>query len=330
MNPFLPANKSLFFSKRDPDDPRLGDWVKTQAQEEHLSKTSFFIAGFPDDEGIFHNGGRTGAAEGPDAIRNRLYRMTPPPFGDFDSNTFQMIDVGNLNTTGHTLEQRHRWASKKALETLNQSKSARWIGLGGGHDYGFPDGEAFLENSLKESPLKPVVINFDAHLDVRPLKEGRIITSGTPFFRLLEKYHTKFDFLEVGLQPYCNSKTHFQWLKDKGGQALSMESLRSHPAPWIDQITQTLGGVSFLKKRPCFLSIDIDAFSSAIAPGCSQSWPGGMTPNEFFPTFKALCNIFSVKVLGIYEVSPPLDQDEQTAKLAAEIIYHYMFSQSES
>lgn len=328
MSEFLPTNKTLFFSKKDPTDLRLGDIVQkevTQTQEK-----TFLIGGFPDDEGIFHNGGRTGACKGPNAIRERLYRMTPPPFSPSEFNKFQLVDKGNLNVDAYTLEQRHQIASKKVLEALNHSHSNHWISLGGGHDYGFPDGDAFLEHSLTASP-KPVVINFDAHLDVRPLKDGTTITSGTPFYRLLEKYGNSFDFLEVGLQPYCNSRHHFQWLKDKGGKSITMDQIRTELAPLSKQILQALGMPSSegQRRRPCFLSVDIDAFSSAFAPGCSQSWPAGMTPAEFFPCLKVLCNIFSVKVLGVYEVSPPLDHDSQTAKLAAEIIYHFIFNQSE-
>jgi len=37
------------------------------------------IFGYPDDEGIFLNGGKLGAAHGPASIRNALYKMTPTP-----------------------------------------------------------------------------------------------------------------------------------------------------------------------------------------------------------------------------------------------------------
>ena len=319
MSHFLPVDEKLFFTKNDPNDPRLGDLVnRTSIDDSH---TVFYLGGFPDDEGVLQNGGRTGASKGPDSIRNRLYRMTPPPFQEFPPDQFQLFDVGNLNCAEPSLQKRHEQAADKAFEALGSSDNSRWIGLGGGHDYGFPDGDAFMRHALSGTK-RPVVINFDAHLDVRPLKEGNVISSGTPFFRLLEKYPGQFDFLEVGLQPYCNSRSHFQWLLERGGKALTMEQIRSSHRNLSELIFDELGEG---QNRPCFLSVDIDAFSSSVAPGCSQSWPGGLMPHEYFPSMKALCNNFHVSTLGIYEVSPPLDQDEQTAKLAAEIIYQFLF-----
>lgn len=319
MSHFLPVDEKLFFTKNDPKDPRLGDLVNKSSPDATLPV--FYLGGFPDDEGIFQNGGRPGASKGPDFIRNRLYRMTPPPFQESHPDQLQLIDVGNLKLSEPSLEKRHEQAADKAYEALSSSENSRWIGLGGGHDYGFPDGDAFIRRALSKKQ-KPVVINFDAHLDVRPLKEGNVISSGTPFYRLLQKYPDQFDFLEVGLQSYCNSRSHFQWLLEKGGKALTMEQIRSSDKSLSELIFRELGEGH---QRPCFLSVDIDVFSSSVAPGCSQSWPGGMMPHEFFPAMKALCNNFHVSTLGVYEVSPPLDHDEQTAKLAAEVIYQFLF-----
>lgn len=320
---FLPTDTDLFFTRNDPNDPRLGEIVTTSLETQFSEAT--FMGGYPDDEAIDHNGGRPGASFGPNAIRSRLYRMTPPAFHQPARAQLNLVDIGNLPVRTNSLEERHQLASETAFQFL-QNPNHRWIGLGGGHDYGFPDGEAFLKATV-DGPIRPIVINFDAHLDVRPLKEGRIITSGTPFYRLLNAFKGQFDFIEVGLQPYCNSQKHFQWLKEMNGHALSMPQIRSDQRSLTQQILDELG----IQKdpslpRPCFLSVDIDVFTSAVAPGCSQSWPGGMSGLEFFPCFQELCNIFSVRALGVYEVSPPLDQDEQTAKLAAEIIYHYLYS----
>ena len=58
--------------------------------------------------------------------------------------------------------------------------------------------------------------------------------------------------------------------------------------------------------------------------GCSQSWPTGFTPNELLPLFDLIYKNTDVRVLGLYEVSPPLDQDGRTAKLAAQIIYQFL------
>ena len=59
------------------------------------------IIGFPSDEGIRRNGGRWGAAKGPAAIREELYRLTPdarsyPAFVDLLKNS---TDLGDIEIT---------------------------------------------------------------------------------------------------------------------------------------------------------------------------------------------------------------------------------------
>ena len=72
------------------------------------------------------------------------------------------------------------------------------------------------------------------------------------------------------------------------------------------------------------MSVDIDGFSSQYAPGCSQSWPIGIDPVSFFKMFSYLMERFEVRVLGIYEVAPPLDLGPLTSRLAGLIAYKYI------
>ena len=55
----------------------MGDLFKISTVEELNIVDAFCILGYPDDEGIKLNGGRTGAALAPTAIRQFLYKMTP-------------------------------------------------------------------------------------------------------------------------------------------------------------------------------------------------------------------------------------------------------------
>ncbi len=294
-----------------------------------VSKTSpkvgdTLIAGYPDDEGIALNQGRLGASQGPDAIRQCFYKISlPSQLSDKKQN---IVDIGNLNID-RTLADRHERVSLSVEKALRGEM--RWVGLGGGHDYGYPDGAGFLKanETSENSGLKPLVINFDAHLDVRSTDQG--LSSGTPFYRLLtEKDLPSFDFFEVGIQRECNSQDHIEWVQTQGGRIIFLEEflLSAYPA-YI-----TFSGIfgfplkksDPVKKRPTFLSVDIDCFSSAYAMGCSQSWPTGFVPNELLPLFQFIYEYLDVQVLGVYEVSPPLDQDGRTAKLAAQIIHQFI------
>ncbi|MCB0391528.1 MAG: formimidoylglutamase [Bdellovibrionales bacterium] len=305
---FKPCPENVIYRRNDPNDLRIGDLLFNKKPHD----CEFILAGYPDDEGIKLNGGRPGAAEGPNAIRNRLSRMTV----DRPANEFPIYyDIGNLNIEEGNLEERHKEVLQVGYSFLKQNK--KWIGLGGGHDFGYPDGAAFLK---AYSEKKPVVINFDAHLDVRPLDKG--LTSGTPFYRLLSEF-PNFDFYEIGIQDECNSINHKKWCFEMGAKVLNYSQIYNSSSTPLNNICNFLEELKH-SKRPTFISLDIDVFSASYAMGCSQSWPMGLTANDFQLVFSFLLENLDIRSLGIYEVSPPLDSDDRTSKLAAQIIYRYL------
>lgn len=286
-------------------DPRIGEFVTTEAPD-----ADFIIWGYPDDEGIRLSHGRIGAKLAPLQIREIFYKLTPP----LNQNLiWKIFDAGYLHLEA-PLETRHQRARKIASAWTRLGKN--WITLGGGHDYGYSDAAGFIESQLAINQ-RPLVINFDAHLDVRPLERG--LNSGTPFYRVLSEFKGQFDFIEVGIQPHCNSSAHALFVKENGGYILSIEDIRKQGleaclAPHL----------SACKDRATFLSVDIDVFESTVAPGCSQSWPVGMKTDEFFLNLPRMLELLDIQAMGIYEVSPPLDVGLQTQRLAALIIYQYM------
>lgn len=301
---FQPASKDLFFSRNDPSDPRRGENVHAISSIDEAETCGVVIAGYPDDEGIHNNGGRVGAKEAPDAIRKILYRMT-------QSNGV-CFDMGNLKVAKLALKDRHELARAAVASAL--SKGHCWIGLGGGHDYGYADGAGFLDwVKAQASTVRPVIINFDAHLDVRPALER--INSGTPFFRL-SQHKQACDFIQVGIQAQCNSEEHLIWSRNKGHIILTLEDYWNSHVSLDEYLIRQLGDL-LTTKRPCFVSVDVDAFAWPYAIGSSQSWPTGLEPKEFWPCFEILLRRWNVRVLGIYETSPPLDYDFGTSKLSA-------------
>jgi len=195
-----------------------------------------------------------------------------------------------------------------------QKKS--WVSLGGGHDYGYADGSGFIKAHLGHE-MKPVIINLDAHLDVRPTTYG--LNSGTPFFRLLSEFSDQFEFFEVGIQAQCNSKEHLDWAKAKGAHILNLAETHQHGLVKIlkEKLTPYL-------QRPLWLSLDIDAITSNEAPGCSQSWTTGLKSEEIFELMVWLKANFQWQSFSIYEVSPDLDQDNRTSKLAALFMHQFL------
>lgn len=302
----------MFFSKNDPQDPRLGNIVKSKNSDELVVNNAFAILGYPDHEGIQLNSGRIGAAEGPAKIREHLYKMTPPVTTEFP----MISDLGDL-TLDSPLERRHE-VVKDTVYKLHQ-KQQRVLSFGGGHDYGYADGAAFVQQ-YKNSKYKPVILNFDAHLDVRPAVNG--FNSGTPFYRLLSEFAGHFSFAEIGIQPQCNSPYHREWAIKNGAQIFDLYEIQK------GQGLASLWSYDFFRnlhsETPLFISFDVDAITSAEGGGCSQAWATGIGTQDYLNFFHQLKTQSDIRGLGLYEVSPPLDTDNRTAKIAALIAYHFI------
>jgi len=321
----MPPSSKIFVRPLQPHDPRIGDLIEKHPE----SKKKFFLVGYPDDEGIYLSGGRIGARTAPDEIRRHFYRMTLPlrmkPHNHV--SPVHLHDAGNLVINpSESLSHRHEVASLMTLSLL--SKGYRGLALGGGHDYGYADGKAFLTfNKMNPAnvpsfKLRPLVLNFDAHFDVRSPDKG--LNSGTPFFRLLTEFKDSFEFVSVGMQSQCNSQAHLDWLKERRCSVLLWEQISDsgNPEKCMRKFLS-----SFLKPtRPTFISIDIDGFSSAYAPGCSQSFATGFEPEVFLKILNYILTHSATQLMGIYEVSPPLDSGVMTSRLAAQLAHTYFRS----
>lgn len=306
MSSFLsPASSALFFSKNDPQDPRCGECFHTLTYPTLSDQHQFVLWGYPDDEGIRLNGGRTGASSGPDRVRHFFYKMTPPLFS---KERLSGVDWGNLSTEVPLADrhERGRAIAQKAFRS-----QAFVLSLGGGHDYGYADGAGFID-VYHARGKKPVILNFDAHLDVRPIDRG--LTSGTPFYRLLVDSPSQFELIEIGIQSQCNSRAHYDWALNQGARMIDFGPSDMMKKSLAQMCKEFAGS-------PTWISFDIDSFSNAFAPGCSQSFARGFHPDFIFEALQLIFESLSVKGLSIYEVSPPLDMDDHTSKLAALLMH---------
>lgn len=308
---FIPPQNTVIFTKQDPSDLRLGNY-----QHNHLKKPDLLtlhLAGYPDDEGVTLNKGRAGSALAPDEIRKFFYKMTPPA-NAIESFEFNIIDEGNLNTKLASLSEKHSAALDKAKEFWSKSTSLhKRVSLGSGHDYGYADCKAFVEHHLAQNQ-RPVVINLDAHLDVRPFNESH--HSGTPFSRLLQEFSTQIDFYEIGIQPQCNARSHLAWAKEHNAHVIMLDEVQNHP---LSQFIRE-------KKTPAFLSLDMDAIQSSEAPGVSAPVNFGLTQLQVRDLIFDLQTNFDFRAMGIYEVNPNFDIDGKTSRLAAQFIYDFFFN----
>lgn len=293
------------------DDTRFSQVPFERALSE-IKRGDCVVLGYPDDRGVERNFGRPGACEGPDAIRSVFYRMTPSPLKPRD---IRLVELGNFLTWSMDLLEAHTEA-RKMIAALRET-GARILTLGGGHDWAYSD---FADWS---GPL----LHLDAHLDMRPTPDDPTQAghSGTPFRRILSESKKPPQIKVLGVQSHCNSRSHLDW---SGGFSVSALFLEELPldleAQWELMLNQLQIHAEKTKSHPIAMSVDMDVFSQAVAPGVSAPQPVGLNPALVLRLIRFLGP--RLVQLGIYETNPRYDVDRQTSRLASKLMHEFVMS----
>ena len=301
-------DSGLFFSRKDKNDPRLGELVGRE--EKDYQAAEIVILGCSQDEGVRRNNGRTGAALAPAAIREQFYKLTP-----FNIRK-RLFDLGDT-MLGASLEETHQTHENVVKSVLNDGK--RLIVLGGGNDISYPDGKAIAETF---GPENWIAINIDSHLDVRVADQRN---SGTPYRQLLEeKLLSPTYFYEVGYQTHFCSPVYYEYIRSLGVNRISLELLRSRAEADVElkeSIKQKF--VSHSSSLNTFFGFDLDAVRSADAPGTSAPSPLGLRAGEFIQLVKYAASLANTRIIEFSEVNPKFDADNRTAKLVAIAMHRF-------
>lgn len=287
------------------DDPRIGHLLGENIDDPLEARA--VLLGFPSDEGVRINGGRPGAADAPDMIRDALYSMTPDArtsgFADLVRRT---VDVGNLKLGGR-LED-HQTQLGRALAPY-LARGVVPIVLGGGHEtaYGHFRGYVEAERSV-------AILNWDAHADVRPLRNGRA-HSGSPFRQALEDASGRCaGYTVAGLLPHSTATAHVEYLTDQGGQAIWANELAA------DQISALYAGWS----TPVMATFDLDAVDQRAAPGVSAPAVGGIALSLWREAAYWAGRCPQVTSFDLVEYNPRVDSDGCTARVAALTVWEFL------
>ncbi|NVK48304.1 MAG: formimidoylglutamase [Cyclobacteriaceae bacterium] len=281
-------------------------WIeyKSNLQFGQEPRKKIGILGYPGEVGVRRNQGRPGTKDGPDLIRkflgNTAYHL---------EKELPILDYGNILTMNNDLESTH----EKITETVHSLLIHQHfpILLGGGHDLAYAHGKGIFKYLLPKGE-KLGIINLDAHFDLRPLIQGKG-HSGSPFFQLAKEYPENFNYLVWGIQEAANSKSLFEIAKSVQAKFFTMEEIQSKSWEFMEQ--QLVAFMDSVNK--IYLSIDLDGFSSAVAPGVSAPSPMGFSPEQAFKVLELIAKSKKLISMDIVELNPRFDQDNATARLAA-------------
>ena len=293
------------------DDPRLGHLLGQDADTARV-----VLIGFPSDEGVRINGGRRGAAEGPSAIRRRLYSLTPDARRPdaFAALLRRTVDLGDLALRG-SLEKNQQRLGEALAPHLQ--RGAVPVVLGGGHETAFGH---FLGYAEAEMPVK--ILNWDAHADVRPLSGGRA-HSGSPFRQALTHPSGRCrGYTVAGLQPHSTAKAHLDFLEKKGAEYRWREEVT---ASLTNQLLPTDQKPKTENRKPKTLTtFDLDAVDQAHAPGVSAPNADGLSKSCWLHAAERAGRCPTVTSMDVAELNPAVDPDDRTARLAALTVWCFL------
>ncbi|MBN09235.1 MAG: formimidoylglutamase [Flavobacteriaceae bacterium] len=261
------------------------------------------ILGYVCDEGVRRNSGRVGAVNGPKEIRKQLGKLA------FHLKTKLIIDFGDVTCPNKEMEGCQKAFSEISKELIR--KNCFTIGLGGGHDLSYGH---FMGIKKAFSNKKIGIINFDAHFDLRkPSDKGN---SGTPFYQILNKWEKSVKYLVLGIQKSANSRILYNTASKLGVSYIPVEDFNFQNEKKVLSIIE-----SFIKTCDLlYVSVDLDGFTSSIAPGVSAPSPFGFSISFFKSIFEHIFKSKKVIAMDIVELNPKYDYDSSTAKLSAQII----------
>lgn len=168
--------------------------------------------------------------------------------------------------------------------------------LGGDHSVTVPVIEAL---AARHGPVE--ILHFDAHPDLYDDFEGNPRSHASPFARILERGLAR-RLVQVGIRTlnrHCRDQ-----VERFGVEVVEMRRFKPEAVPMP-------GG-------PLYVSIDMDGFDPAFAPGVSHHEPGGLSVRDVL----AVLDRVRAPIVGadIVEYNPSRDLNGVTAVLAAKLV----------
>lgn len=272
------------------------------------------ILGYPHDKGVAINGGRVGSALGPERFRFwlRRFALSFDPEKNIDLSAISISDAGDIpSDLPH--EEAHKALSAKTLEIL-QAGGIPFV-VGGGNDQSYPNASALLSHRVGQSVG---VVNVDAHLDVRPLKDGHA-HSGSPFRLLLDdpRFQGKH-FVEFACQGSQCAKEHAEYATSRKSHILWLDHMQEKGDP-VMAFRETLGNLAW-QCGSLFVSFDLDSVSDA--PGVSCPAVIGLSARDALSIAELAGRHPAVDLFDLSEYNPIIES-EKTGRLATAMFYHF-------
>ena len=263
------------------------------------------LVGVPMDLGVSN---RSGARFGPRAVRT-IERIGPyhPTFRGVPAGRVRAADVGDVPF-------RSRYSLEQSLEDIERyylelrAHGVRPLSVGGDHSITYP----ILKALGRDTPLG--LVHIDAHCDTMGAYDGSKFHHGGPFrLAVLDGVLDPERTIQIGIRGSANMFWEFSHAS--GMTVIYMEDFMAMGvAAVIDKARSVVGD------QPIYVSVDVDGFDPAYAPGTGTPEAGGLEAREGLALLRGLEGL-SIAGADVVEVAPEYDPTTNTSQLAAQVLF---------
>jgi guanidinopropionase len=263
------------------------------------------LVGVPMDLGVSN---RPGARFGPRSVRS-IERIGPyhPTFRVVPKGAVRAADVGDVPF-------RSRYSLEQSLEDIEhyydalKAQGVRPLSVGGDHSITYP----ILKALGRSEPVG--LVHIDAHCDTMGAYDGSKFHHGGPFrLAVLDGVLDPQRTIQIGIRGSSNMFWEFSHVS--GMTVIYMEDFMRMGVTAVAARAREVVG-----DGPIYISVDVDGFDPAFAPGTGTPEAGGLDAREGLALLRALRGL---NVIGadVVEVAPQYDPTTNTSQLAAQLLF---------
>ena len=274
-------------------------------QASETSGLDIAVVGIPMDLGVSN---RSGARFGPRAVRS-VERIGPyhPTFKGVPMARVRAADVGDVPF-------RSRYSLQESLEDIEsyvavlKGQGVRPLSVGGDHSVTYP----ILRALGKQAPVG--LVHIDAHCDTMGAYDGSKFHHGGPFrLAVLDGVLDPERTIQIGIRG--SSNMFWEFSHASGMTVIYMEDFMRMGLPAVIDKARAVVGTG-----PVYVTVDVDGFDPAYAPGTGTPEVGGLEAREGLALLRGLQGL---DIIGadVVEVAPQYDPTTNTSQLAAQILF---------
>jgi len=268
-----------------------------------LTGVDLVVWGIPFDSAVSN---RPGTRFGPQAVRRASAIFDGDPQYPFQADPFEtlaVVDYGDCALDFGFHAEVPGEIETQAAAILD--RDCHLFSIGGDHFVTLP---LLRAHAARRGPL--ALVQFDAHQDTWPDKEGRIDHGSFVARAVREGIVDPARSIQIGIRTHAPETCGIEIIDGDEVARLGCASV-------IERILARVGG------GPAYMTFDIDCLDPAFAPGTGTPVAGGLSSREALLILRGLRSLDFVGG-DVVEVSPPYDHADITAIAGATVAMSYI------